>query len=971
MMLKRRILSGPLTVITVFTLLLSSLAPLQAIAEVASKPFTLVAEGDAVDFFIAGDDWKAARIAATDLVEDVERVTGIKPALRHDSGELSSRAVIIGTLGRSSVVDQLVELGKLDVSDVAGEWETFVIATIQDPLPGVEQALVIAGSDRRGTAYGAYELSRRIGVSPWYWWADVTPQTRDALQVSTERIKIGPPAVKYRGIFINDEMWGLRPWAEGTYAPDEGKGIGPKTHARIFELLLRLRANYLWPAMHLHTIPFNTYEENKQVADDYAIVMGSSHIEPMLRNSFPYAEWDREGGGDWNYFTNHDEIYKFWERRIVANGQLENVYTLGMRGQDDEAMVGGDSKQAKIDVLERIFAEQREILTRHIDPDPAKIPQVFIPYTEVLYLYDSGMEVPEDVTICWPEDNFGYIRRLPTKAELNRSGGHGIYYHIQWINGATNAYPWLNTMPPSLIVTEMSKALDYGADRLWVLNVGDIKPGEIGTEFFLDMAWDPEAFRELEVRGWLTQWAARDLDAGFAEEIADIMMEYYQLGFTRRPEHLLQFKAGQPLMFSWFSHENYGDEASKRLARYAAIAERAEAIYAQLPDARKAAFYQLVLYPVKASSLMNHKIIHADKSLNDGAHGRATAFTHAEIAREAAAEIREMDHHYNYELTGVGDKWRYMMTSTAGPWGNQRHQFEMPPLSDFAGGGPPALEVATEGGESGVLEDLSIYTQGERFIDLFNQGRGEIKWKAAPSQPWLKVEPSSGSFVAGQRLAVRIDWEVLPEDSREAKIRFTSNAGDATVKVPIFAPVAPNRDEVQGYVESHGYVAMEAEHFTRRIDRDGHGWRAVEGLGRSGDSVTVIPSTLASRTDVEAIKATSPALEFDMHLFSTGEFELHLDCLPTHAVSPDHGYRLAVSLDGADPVFPDEIKIDWREARCANLRRWSTTLKVDEPGKHTLTVWMVDPGVILDRLTLYTEKPAVSYLGPPESYRRK
>lgn len=931
--------------------------------------FTLVAEGKAVSVLVAESDWKVAKIAAADLVEDVERVTGVKPALYQDAAKLGSRAVLIGTLGRSPVIDGLVDSGKLEVSDLTGQWESFAISMIKEPLPGVERALVIVGSDRRGTAYGAYELSRRIGVSPWNWWADVNPEKQEELAVSTERIKVGPPAVRYRGIFINDEMWGLRPWAEGTYAPDEGKGIGPKTHARIFELLLRLRANYLWPAMHLHTIPFNTYEANKQVADDYAIVMGSSHIEPMLRNSFPYAEWDREGGGEWNYFTNRDEIYKFWERRIRANGQFENVYTLGMRGQDDEAMEGGHTQQEKIDILEKIFADQREILTRHIDPDPSKIPQVFIPYTEVLYLYDAGMEVPDDVTICWPEDNFGFIRRLPGKEELSRAGGHGIYYHIQWLNGATTAYTWLNTMPPALIMSEMLKAYDYGADRLWVLNVGDIKPGEIGMEFFLDLAWDPEKLRKDGVEKWLRQWAARDLDPRYAGEIADIMLEYYELGFTRRPEHLLQQMGPNPMEFSWFSHEHFGDEASHRLARYAEIEKRAEALYSKMPEHRKAAFFQLVLYPVKACSRMNHKIIHADKSLYHAARGRATAQTHAGMARAAAEAIQEMDHHYNHELTGVGDKWRYMMTSTPGPWGRQRHQFEMPPVSDFAGGGPPALEVAPEGGAAGELADFSIYTQGERFIDLFNLGRGEITWQAKASQPWLTVEPSSGRLVDGQRLAVRVDWEAFSGLSQEAAIIFTSNAGDAVVKVPVFAPDSSDRDRIEGYVESHGYVSMEAEHFTRRVDRGGVGWRVIKDLGRSGDAVTVLPPTVESVTGTEEIISSSPVLEFDMHLFSAGEFELHLDCLPTHPVSPDHGYRLAVSLNGGAPFVPEEKKVSkyvrWR----TNLRRWTASIPIDEPGKHTLKIWMVDPGVVLDRITLYTEEAVDSYLGPPESHR--
>jgi hypothetical protein len=287
-------------------------------------------------------------------------------------------------------------------------------------LPGVKQALVIVGSDRRGTAYGVYELSQRIGVSPWYWWDDVTPAHRDTLYVSPQRVQVGPPAVKYRGIFINDEDWSLRPWAEKNFAPDEGHGLGPKTYAKIFELLLRLRANYIWPAMRQGTAPFNSYPQNKVVADDYAIVMGSSHIEPMLRNNITGAEWDSKVNGEWDYQANGAAIRDYWAKRLQANGKYENVYTIGMRGKDDEPMKATGTTQDKIKLMEGIFSDQQKLLSQYVNKDLSQVPQVFIPYTEVLGLYNAGLKVPDEATICWPDDNYGYIRRLPTDAEQKR-----------------------------------------------------------------------------------------------------------------------------------------------------------------------------------------------------------------------------------------------------------------------------------------------------------------------------------------------------------------------------------------------------------------------------------------------------------------------------------------------------------------------------------------------------------------------
>ncbi len=942
--------------------------------------FPLVHDQRAADVFVDSSDWTVARISAGDLALDIQRVTGIKPLLKNSPEGLSTHAVLVGTLGKSPAIDGLVKAGKIDVEDVRGRWETSAIQVVSNPLPGVKRALAVIGSDRRGTAYGVYEVSRRIGVSPWYWWADVTPRRRTSLYVRPDRLRIGPPAVKYRGIFINDEMWGIRPWAAGNFAPDEGLGLGPKTNRKIFELLLRLRANYIWPAMHRGTIPFNYYPENKVVADDYAIVMGSSHIEPMLRNNIYGAEWDQEGGGEWNYLSNRDAIYDYWERRVKTNGRYENIYTIGMRGQDDEAMKAGQTPQEKIELLQRIFRDQREILARHVHPDAATVPQVFIPYTEVLGLYDQGLEVPDDAIICWPDDNFGYIRRLPTPKEQARPGGSGVYYHIQWLNGATTAYTWLNTTPPALIWEEMNKAYRYNARSLWVLNVGDIKPGEIGMEFFLDMAWRPERWRHDNVHDFLVRWAARDLSvtgnnpARFAHEIAEIMEEYFRLGYTRRPEHLVQYRHNQPLRFSWFNVDNYNDEAQCRLDRYEDLARRAEAIYRRIPTDRKDAFFELVLYPVRCASLMNQKVIYADKSMQYAAAGRASAGEYARKARAAAEEIIQLTDHYNKELITAGDKWNHMISWAPGPWGAQRHQFEMPPLSDFDGLGPPTLGVALEGGTvtesdpADTLPDLSVYTKGKRFVDLFNRGKGPIQWKAAPSEPWVVLSRTEGQFETQQRIWIAIDWDSVPKgEAIKASVDFVTSAGNRQITVPVFHPAAPRPDTVTGFVESHGYVCMEAGHFSRRRNVDAARWDVVKGLGRSGDSVTVFPPTVASRTEIESIRQHSPVLEYDVHVFTAGEASLEIQCLPTQPINAQHGVRLAVSLNDSEPRILEKAA---HSSVLENVRRLTDTLDISKPGRHVLKIWMVDPGVVVDRIVLYTKPPRDSYLGPPESYYR-
>jgi len=424
-------------------LLVTALTPAVAAGQSVSEhpgvgTFPLVQAGRAATLVHDPADHRVVAIAVEDLAADIERVTGVRPVVRRaPSAELTEPIVIVGTIGRSRAIDDLVRRRKLDAGDLAGAWESFVIANVPgDGAAGAAAStLVVAGSDRRGTAFGTYELAQAIGVSPWYWWADVAPDAKRELHVAAGSQRFGPPSVKYRGIFINDEDWGLHPWAAKTFDPGRGD-IGPKTYAKVFELLLRLKANTCWPAMHEITRAFNSYPENRQLADDYAIVMGSSHAEPMLRNNV--AEWTAPPE-DFNYTTNRDGVLAYWEERVRENGRSENIYTLGMRGIHDSAMQGAPTMADKVAALGRIFADQRELLARHVNPAVERVPQVFTPYKEVLDIYRAGLRVPDDVTIVWPDDNHGYVRSFPNDEERRRAGGFGVYYHLSYL-GAPLAY---------------------------------------------------------------------------------------------------------------------------------------------------------------------------------------------------------------------------------------------------------------------------------------------------------------------------------------------------------------------------------------------------------------------------------------------------------------------------------------------------------------------------------------------------
>ncbi|GHC40190.1 glycosyl hydrolase 115 family protein [Roseibacillus persicicus] len=665
--------------------------------------FALVSDAGAVTLVYDDGDVKVVGIAATLLADDLEAISGTRPLRQNSLEGLSGPILLAGTIGESAFVDQLIDEGKLDVSGILGSWESYRLELVANPFPGVSEALVVAGSDRRGTAYGLGALSECLGVSPWTWWADVPPPAREEIHIGGLPLNSLPPSVRFRGIFINDEDWGLQEWAEKTYeaGPDEVKDIGPKTYAKIFELLLRLRSNYCWPGMHPSTRAFHFYEENKVVADDYAIVMGSSHAEPMLCNNVD--EWSRftsENGysSNWNYAQNKAAIVDYWDRRAQATAGFDSIYTVGKRGIHDSGMVEGSGTAEKASWLNTIFADQRQILANRVNPNPAHVPQIFVPYKEVLSIYDSGLvDVPEDVTLIWPDDNHGYIRRLSNPAEQERSGGGGVYYHLSYW-GAPADYLWLASIPPSLIWEEMMKAYENRCRRVWIFNVGDIKPMELPMEFSLRLAWNVNSYGLDCQQAFLKEWAAREFGANAADAIASVMNDYFRLNHARLPEHMdwRNDDPGAPAPASGshyplFSQVHHGDEAGDRLEEFRLLSERAGAIYQALPAGQRDAFYQLVVYPVLGSDAMNRKFLHTARAHRGVAQKRKTVAADSAAAEAAFQEIQDETDFYNQSLSA--GKWNEMMD-----WKPRNLSvFNLPDQPQDPGAQSLGLGVAVEG----------------------------------------------------------------------------------------------------------------------------------------------------------------------------------------------------------------------------------------------------------------------------------
>ena len=779
------------------TLVVAAVVPVHAFPSLGLQ-VTIVSESPAPDsialvqnqratrIYVDKADWAGVLRAASDLQADIQRVSGVKPELVTAPAPSGGVAVIAGTLGKSALIGRLVKSGKIKVDGIAGKWESFVIATVDRPLPGLSRALVIIGSDKRGTIYGLYEISEQIGVSPWYWWADVPAQHHDQLFIKAGTYTQGPPAVKYRGIFINDEEPCLAGWSREKFG-----GLNSKMYTHIFELLLRLRANYLWPAM--WSSAFNEDDpDNPRLADEYGIVMGTSHHEPMIRSQ---KEWTMHhsqfGNGEWNYVTNEAGLKKFWAEGIERNKKYESIVTVGMRGDGDLAMPDAGGMAANKKLLERIIHDQRQILAEHLNPDPSKVPQLWALFTEVQKYYDAGLRVPDDVTLLFTDDNVGNLRHLPTPEERKRSGGAGIYFHMD-MHGGPFSYQWLNSNPLPKIWEQMNLAREYGANQIWSANVGDLTPLEIPLEFFLRMAWDPEAVTRDKIVEYQQRWAEREFGKVHAADIADIVAKYAKYNGWRKPELI------KPETFSLVNYR----EAERVSEAWNELLVRAEKINQELPQDQRDAFYELVLHPVRACANLAEIYIAAGRNHLFAEQGRASTNDEAERTRQLFKKDHELSDYYNTKL--AGGKWNHMMDQTHLGYVDWYPPFQdvMPPVSEILLADNDNLGVTVEGATKTwpgyylppKLPVLDSLKRERSFIEVFPMGSRPIAFTFSADQPWIKLteDKAFSASKRDRRIWVDIDWDKAPVGEATGTI---SIEGNQTVGVKVTAIKASQEQE--------------------------------------------------------------------------------------------------------------------------------------------------------------------------------
>ena len=714
---------------------------LAALTVSASERFCIAKDGKAAQVIIDGNDWKGVIRAANNLGDDVRKVTGVaSPVVEYAPTMLQpSGSIIVGTIGKSRLIDRLIKQKKLDVKKIKGRWEGYCI----DVVDG--KNLVIAGNDKRGTIFGIYEISRRIGVSPWYWMADAPVVHKDELYYD-DGYEYDWPAVKYRGIFINDEWPSFGTWCQKHFG-----GVNSKAYEKIFELLLRLKANYFWPAM--WATNFNEDDpESPRLADEMGIVMGTSHHEPMMRSHREYLK-RKEQVGPWDYATNKERVDQFFREGMERNKNYDNLVTIGMRGDGDVAMGKGDDAE-NMKTLKNVIDGQRKII-KDIYGRPDAVPQLWAIFTEVQRYYDAGFTVPDDVTLLFCDNNWGYIRRKGTAAERKRKGGLGLYYHIDMNGGPWNDR-WINTTTVPKLREQLNLAYQSGIDRIWIINVGDLKPKEMPISFIMDYAWDPESVDADNTDGWLREWTASVLGGlpsdNVTKECADIIARYSKYNLWRKPEVQV------PGLF------NYA-EMLRLNNLWQSLVLRCEALKERIPAPAQDAFYQLVYYPAVASagvammynaatigdSLTVCDLMEKDQRLTD---------YYNKVMAGGKWDGMMLDNHIGYTQWSIPDKNRHPMSLG--------YKVDYPLLHSFA---TPSKEYSIPAIDFSNTE-REVHPCFNGWTILWGLGRGDgcmgaadvmKEWPADGSGPKLEYEielADSSLFTLHSSLSVAIG--ILP-----------------------------------------------------------------------------------------------------------------------------------------------------------------------------------------------------------------
>lgn len=915
--------------------------------------FCISASNKKTTILIAEDEHPAVKNIVRIFANDLTMVTGATPLVLTGNSSKDEQVIIIGTLGNSKLIDALVKKGRLNVAAIQNKWESCIIQVISHPKAGIKKALVIVGSDKRGTIYGMLEASKQMGVSPWYWWADVPIMKQSEVFVKPGRHILNEPKVKYRGFFINDEAPALSGWSREKFG-----GFNHLFYEKVFELLLRMKGNYLWPAM--WGSAFNADDSlNQKTADNFGVVMGTSHHEPMVR---AHDEWRRFGSGPWNYEKNEQKLKEFWTQGIKRMGTSENIVSLGMRGDGDMPM----SQESNIALLERIVKDQREIIQNVTGKTPEKTPQMWALYKEVQDYYDKGMRVPDDVTLLLCDDNWGNIRKLPNLNDKHRKGGYGIYYHYDYVGGPRN-YKWLNTNPIPRVWEQMHLAYQYGVRQVWIVNVGDIKPMEFPLQFFMDYAWDPDKIQANQLRDYTKAWSESQFGKEYADSISSYISTYLKYSSRRKPELLSP---------ETYSITNY-NEADRIIQEYKKLLDQAQSISKKLSPEYQDAYYQLVLHPIEALANLNELYVTVAKNRLHALQGRASANDLAQKAKELFVKDSLITLYYNKTL--ANGKWNHMMDQThiGYTYWQQPPQNRMPKVELTTPEDTALFEMGVAFGGSSTwrpynssieLPQFYNYDKKGKSFEIFNRGTITFIYFVESYAPKLMLSLPNSAIKGGKSVEVEmnVNWDEINGTNVKIPLEIISTTGQA-VKIKVIANKFDTA-EVSGFAETNGYISIEAEHFTRKVENNGIQWLVIPDLGKTLSGITPTPVTSVP----QAPDDKGSYLEYEVFLVDTGMISIHTLMSPTLNFH-NKGLRYGISIDNESAqiidVHSDLSLKTWEKLVSDNIIDKKSFHRITSPGKHVIRFHMIDPGLVLQKIIIDSGGLKDSYLGPPESPR--
>ncbi len=986
------------------------------VTEISAKGFQLFKGGEVAQIYLSDDEATPLKIAANHLRDDIQMVTGKAPDIVHDCTKLSGNVVILSTEPNNTLFDD---------ERLKGLYDSYMMRSVKAPYTKVKNALVVVGSDVMGAVYGAYDISEKIGVSPLYWWCDITPKRLNEVVIAECNVEPHQPSVRYRGIFINDEEASII-WSQMT-SRIKSQGITPETYKRIFELMTRLKINALWPSMMEEGAFFfeakdeNGIAINPKNATEYGVWVGSSHCENMARNNnaewYEWADKNRELFSDdlheFDYTVNPRAIEQYWRERLIEAKNFNIIYTMGIRAVHDSAfkrrLMKNPTLENRVKMLQQVLYKQRAIIKEVYGSEDA-VPQIFVPYEETAELYNGeskngnekckGLDVPEDIILVSTDDNFSFLRQLPTQSELSRSGGCGIYYHIAY-QGNPAPYDWLTTIPYKQMQHELNKLYKAGAMKFWIVNVGDIKPSEMTLQYFMDIAVDADKEFARDPREHLIESSKElfGMSNERAKEFSDLYTRFTLRANIQKPEFMtsslsIYYDTPTWAKYSYYSLTDFGDEAQRMIEDYIEMEAEAKELYDSVDAHYKDAFFHIGYYPIRSARLMAEKSYYYYKNLIYTKQGRFASVNGYKSLSLKAAEAIDADlHYFNSEL--ADGKWRGIMDPYATynifervvddaniPYRfiyNERFKEES------QGDGIGSVCEGQIIGDEEVALLFSSHEDNRRFVDIFATSAKPSSWSIQSDKPWVKFSTTSGTTGSEERVWVNVDWSNLVAGDNRAEITVKSK-NNSVKSYPIIAHKFTERLKPLSYAEGGGFIAIEAEHYTRSVKgRDGAAWRVIPDLGYCGSSMAIEGS---KKTDKATLGA---ALEYQIYFTSTGTFEATLFRIPTLNEGKDKSCQIAIGVDDNAPMTINGIRrkgqtlqvkmasgkqytpLTWRMNAFTQIEKIPFEITIKEAGYHTLKVYQVDSEIAFDRVVIATIPQSAiaqsrSMVGAMESY---